>query len=121
VGVEDGVTGLPWPGTDLYDLDGRIKSFTIKGIKTASKQYVDSFINSNIAASEIGKVSTAYARFDNSADGNEPFGLAADFIKKLSYKDADGKQKGSDLAGPADVFAMFDGFDPGDVEIRLAT
>ena len=55
-------------------------------MKDEAKQPVFSFINSNIAAWEIGKANTAYIQFDNSADGGEPFGLAANYIAKLSYR-----------------------------------
>jgi len=74
-----------------------IKSVTIKGIKTG-KLYEDSFINTNIAAGNLGKVMLCYATLDN--DGNAsatdvPFGLVSGtaLTFRVNYKDADPTHK----------------------------
>ncbi len=95
-GVGDGVWDLPeladlttpLPVTNLV---ASIKSLSVKGVKEAGV-FEDSFINSNIAASSLGRISLCYAKFDN--DGNTsahdvPFGLACLTLSGLSYKDAD--------------------------------
>ena len=102
----DGVFDLP----DLADLTpaagglvAGIKSVTIKGIKVG-KVYQDSFINTNIAAGSLGKVTLCYAKLDN--DGNVsatdvPFGplsgTALGF--RVSYRDADPTHKFAWKAG----------------------
>lgn len=96
-GVPDNVLDLPDTGDlavpPVGDLLAAIKALTVTGIK-AGKAYVPSFVNSNIAAGSLGKMSLCYVRFDN--DGNPaahdvPFGLttATTSAFGLSYKDAD--------------------------------
>jgi hypothetical protein len=85
-----GVTspGLPAAESDFEShAAGKFTTVTIKGFKDASKQPVDSFINSNIAAWRIGTLSFAYANTD---DGLIPFGIVAHSIGKLTYRDMSG-------------------------------
>jgi hypothetical protein len=94
----DGVFDLPIGLAD-FDAASTIKKFTIKGIKDEGA-YVASFINSNIAARYLGNIKLCFAQLDN---GGEPFGFAADFIKKISYKDADLSGSLSNLDVPGDI------------------
>ena len=93
-GVDGSVIGLPDPTADFVS-EATISRFTLKGIKVG-KVYVDSFINSNIAASilgvptPIGKkpiygIVLAYAQTDNAFT---PFGLAANTLYYTRYFDA---------------------------------
>ena len=120
-GAPDGVLDLPQladlaaplPVTNLV---AGIKGVTIKGMKDAQKQFVDSFVNSNIAAGSLGKVALGYARFDN--DGNAsahdvPFGLAGLSLASQTYQDADGAHKHTWRLGQA-LPAWFD-----DLTLRL--
>jgi hypothetical protein len=80
----------PLPVTNLL---AGIKALTVKGIKSG-KTYAPSFINSNIAAGSLGKMSLCYASYDNDtnpAAHDVPFGLATTTMSAfaLSYKDAD--------------------------------
>ena len=97
----DGVLDLPTPGTDLYLTAlsrASIKSVQVKGVDDLAG-YVDSFINSNLAAAEFGTVSIAYAKTHN---GGTKFGLAADYVKTLTTKDDVGTDTYTDLNGPPD-------------------
>ena len=79
----------PQSGTNLLAC---IKALTIRGVKNAQKQCLPSFINSNIAAGTLGKVSLCYACFDNDgnpADHVAPFGLTGNSLAGLTYSDAD--------------------------------
>jgi hypothetical protein len=109
----DGVFDLPIGLAD-FDAASTIKKFTIKGIKEEGA-YVESFINSNIAARYLGNIKLCFAQLDN---GGEPFGFAADFIKKISYKDADltGSLSNLDVPGdmPAEIIPQLL-----DLEVRL--
>jgi hypothetical protein len=106
-GVEDGITDLPAADSDSFSETATIKSFTIKGYKGIGS-YV---INSNIAAAKILSVSLAYPQNNN---GGKPFGITADYIKKLMIKDA---------AGPISLKELNKSGDGGgpyiDAEIRL--
>ncbi|MHC4644517.1 MAG: Ig-like domain-containing protein [Planctomycetota bacterium] len=105
----DDVLDLPSSASD-FDLSsgGRamIKNLKIKGIKGQS----NSIINSNIAAADFGIVYLAYPQYDN---GGMPFGVAADFIKKIIIKDAGGKSTKSNLDDPGESLKQ------DDAEIRL--
>jgi len=92
----DGVLDLPevtdlaaaLPATNLL---AGIRSLTLKGMKT-NGVFIDSFINSNVAAGALGKIYLCYARFEN--DGNPavhavPFGLTGRTLDGLTYRDAD--------------------------------
>ena len=99
----------PDPGNGLL---AGIKSLKLKGVKQG-KVYVDSLINSNIAAGNIGKIDLCYADLTN---GSWPFGVAGKNLQgKVSYKDSD----------PTHKFTMKPGqlppswLDPTDLEIRL--
>jgi hypothetical protein len=83
-GVAEGITGLPVAEAVNFPETATIKSFAIKGIKTEPSPYC---INSNIAAANILSVSIVYPQSDN---GGVPFGLSADYIKKLTIKKTDG-------------------------------
>ncbi len=106
----DGVWDLPDPASDLLLGEGAgraaIKSVKIKG----DREWYASFFNSNIAAAEIGILYVAYAELDN---GGEPFGVAADYIKKVTTRDEEGQVTHTNLDSPADSFG------DGDADVRL--
>ena len=81
----------------------RIKSLTIKGIKDTNKHYVDSFIDTNIAAWRIDAITFGWVETSNV----DAFGIAADSIGKMSYRHFDGTNSTStNLGDPAtDSFA----------------
>ena len=109
VDAADGVLDLPDPALDInYDQPATIKSLSVKGIKSQSSPYA---INSNFAAANILSASLCYPQNDNSG---VPFGVAADYIKKLTIKEADGTSTLKELDNPGDG-----GTPPGDAEIRL--
>ena len=83
-GVAEGITGLPSAEADSFENTSTIKSISVKGIKGVPEPY---FINSNIAAVNILNASIVYPQSDN---GGVPFGLCADYIKKLTIKNTDG-------------------------------
>jgi hypothetical protein len=124
---EDGVGGVPDNVLDLPNIGdlappvggllAAIKSLKTTGIK-AGRTYVQSFINSNIAAGSLGKISLCYAKYDN--DGNPaahdvPFGLtttlptATTLAFSLSYKDATHAYKWTSADG-ANLPSWFDDF-----------
>jgi hypothetical protein len=108
-GVEEGVMGLPDPETEInYDEPATIRKITIKGIKGEPSPY---YINSNIAAAQILSVYLAYPDYDN---GGTVFGIAADYIKVLRIKDADGAHSWKKLDKPTDAPDL-----PGNAEILL--
>ena len=84
----------------------RIAGVRVKGIK--GEPYC--LINSNIAAADFGSVSLVSVK--THSDG-VPFGLAADYVQRLSIKDADGSETFKDLDLPGESL-MFDS-----AEIRL--
>jgi len=65
----------------------RIKSFTVKGIKQDGA-YVESFIDSNVAAWQILKASVREVRTDNTPDGGTTFGIVAFDIGLLTWQQA---------------------------------
>jgi hypothetical protein len=96
-GVSDNVLDLPGIGDlavpPIGGLWAAIKALSVTGIKVG-KTYVPSFVNSNIAAGSLGKMSLRYVMFDNDANPaahDVPFGLttATTSAFGLSYKDAD--------------------------------
>ena len=106
----DNVLDLPDPNTDIdYEHPATIKSIAVKGIRGRGPYCT---INSNFAAANILSISLAYPQNDN--DG-VPFGVAADYIKKLTIKDAvEGTIKFPPLYNPGDGETL-----PPDFEIRL--
>ena len=95
----DGVEDLPNPATDIMlgANQPEIRKLTIKGIKGFAGDF---FVNSNIAAANMGAVALVRPRYEN---GVEPFGLAAHFIKKLTVTDDKGKRTtGKNLDTPGD-------------------
>jgi hypothetical protein len=84
-GVADGITGLPTAEATSFPQTASIKSIAIKGAKGELPPY---FINSNIAAANILSASLVYPQGGN---GGVPFGLSANYIKKLTIKKSDGK------------------------------
>lgn len=76
-------TGLPDPATDFL-AQAAIKSVTVKGTVDDGSGF--STINTNIAASALGKVSLRNALADNAST---PWGLAAHTLASYSYRDAD--------------------------------
>ena len=105
----DNVLDLPDPNTDIdYSEPATIKSIAVKGVKGWGPYFT---INSNFAAANILSISLAYPQNDN--DG-VPFGVAADYIKKLTIKDDVGSETMKELQ------SLGDGGGPyGDAEIRL--
>ncbi len=102
----DGVLDLLDPAEVAGD-GTRIKSLKITGIRGVTGDFVS---NSTIAASEFGTISLRNPETDN---GGSPFGISADFISKLTIKDADGTEtfRSLDLVSDSLVFD--------DAEIRL--
>ena len=84
-GVAEGITGLPVAEAASFSQTATIKSFAIKGVKGESTPF---FSNSNIAATNILSASIVYPQ---SGNGGVPFGLSANYIKKLTIKKNDGK------------------------------
>jgi len=82
-----GVAGAVLP-EDAFDFNDEcvLRKFTVKGIK-AGRAYIDSFINSNIAAWNIVKGSLREVQTDNAAAGHLPFGIAAVDIGSLTWRD----------------------------------
>jgi hypothetical protein len=104
-GIAEGITGLPVAEVNSFNEIATIKRIAIKGIRGESPPY---FTNSNIAAAKILNGSIVYPQSDNNG---VPFGLCADYIKKLTIKKTDGTT--TSLTEP-DKSQTIDG-----VEIRL--
>ncbi len=103
-----GVTGTTLP-TAAGEFDShhstRFKSVTVKGIKDGTGQYVESFINSNIAAWQIDALSFGYVATANAT----PFGIASHSIGKFTYKHFSGMSStDSNMTDPAGSFAIGD-------------
>ena len=79
----DGVRNLPNPAVPGELGDAAIGELTVKGIR--EEPY--GMINSNIAARRFNTVLLAYPQYEN---GGVAFGVAADFIKKITLKDKGG-------------------------------
>jgi hypothetical protein len=105
-GVTEGITGLPAAEAASFSETATIKSVAIKGIKGEP----NCVINSNIAAANILSASLAYPQSDN---GGVPFGIAADYIRKLTIKGAAGTKSFKEL-GKLEDSKTFD-----DEQIRL--
>jgi hypothetical protein len=113
-GIGDSVLDLPQQPSDftpVASLFASIAKLSLNGVKEHGV-FVDSFINSNIAADSLGKLSLCYARFDN--DGNPsahdvPFGLAGAAVASLTYKDGNPTHKHTwtRVAGLPDWFDDF--------------
>ncbi len=95
-GIDGAVLGLPTAEGDFINQEAVIKSFKTKGIKD---QPAD-FINSNIAAWEIGSISVKVAQLDN---GGAPFGFAASEIKSVSGSDGQERLRITNLDDPNDL------------------
>ncbi len=109
-GITEGITGLPAAEAASFSSEpATIKSIMIKCMK--GEEY--GCENSNIAAANILSASIAYPNNDN---GGVPFGITADYIKKLTIKDAEGTESLKELKKQSDVPADLD---LGDAEIRL--
>ena len=100
----DGVDDLPDPATDIVlgPNQPEIKRLSIKGIKGDAG---DCFFNSSIAAANMGTVSLVRPQYENAV---VPFGLATDYIRKLTITDNDGKRAFKNLGAPADSWQQFD-------------
>ena len=94
-GNGDGVLDLPNPVIPDELGDATINVLTVKGI--TGENY--SIINSNIAASRFNSIYVTNPKYDNA--GVE-FGVAADFIGKVTIKDADGSITLTNLSEPSD-------------------
>jgi hypothetical protein len=90
---------------------GKFKSIAIKGMKDDTGQYVDSFINTNIAAWRIDSISFGYVNTDNSGTA---FGIAANSIGKMTYRHFDGP---TITSGPMNTTA--DSWTDGDFAINI--
>ena len=86
-GVDSSVTGLPDDPADFTS------AASIAGVKLNGKTAATWMANSNIAASELGKVSFGWAQTDNS---DTDFGIACQKFNSISYKDASGAIKATD-------------------------
>jgi hypothetical protein len=94
----------------LSDIEGdivpgsrnEIKKLTIKGIKNDNSNF---FINSNIAAANLGSISLLFPQYDNSGVS---FGLAADYIKKVNITDNIGEKSFKNLNSPGDSIQDLD-------------
>ncbi|MBN2378108.1 MAG: hypothetical protein JXD22_17045 [Sedimentisphaerales bacterium] len=104
-GVDNAVTQLPTSATD-FSAGVAIKSVTLKGIAGQAIWLQ----NSNIAASELGKVAAGFAQTDNSG---VQFGIATQQFKSIAYKDATNNLKAKSAAD----LAFFTGM--GDLVVRV--
>jgi hypothetical protein len=86
-----------------------VKSFVVKGVKNGSGEYVESFINSGVAAPSFGTLNLCNAQTVNAAT----FGIVAHAIAKMSYKDASGVLSKAAMAAPSDSLTI------GDFEILI--
>jgi hypothetical protein len=107
-GVAEGITGLPAAETASFPETASIKSVAIKSIKGELPPY---FINSDIAAANILNASIVYPQ---SSNGGVPFGISANYIKKLTIKKNDGKSVSFKELNESKDSQTIDG-----VEIRL--
>jgi hypothetical protein len=110
-GVAGGITGLPPAEEASFEEKATIKKITIKGIEGE-----DCVINSNIAASQILNASLAYLRTEN---GGVPFGMAADYIQKLTIEDDTGTESWKELHLFDDACSVNDILPGDDAQIRL--
>jgi hypothetical protein len=99
-GVANVLMQLPDPGKD-FDLVETIRRVTVRGMAGAAA----SMINSHIAAANLGTLSLGVVQFDNLGT---PFGLAADKLTRLTYKNgktsyAWPNTKSTEKAGPLPV------------------
>ncbi len=87
IGQAGDVTGLPATlDPAKFSQTASIGSVQVKGVSSGSG-FADSFINSNIAAWNIGSVKLAYATLDSDPDAVQ-FGTEAHNLGAYSYKDA---------------------------------
>ncbi|MFA6135503.1 MAG: Ig-like domain-containing protein, partial [Phycisphaerae bacterium] len=77
----DGLTGLPTQDDMNLFVDASINKLTVKGIREDGG-LVDSFINSNAAALNMGTVKLSKVQTGN---GGDEFGLAANRISKVTF------------------------------------
>jgi hypothetical protein len=82
----DGVWDLPDPASEVVPGGATINAVTVKGQKDELGAWQDSFVNSNVAASQFGSLSLFHPHTDN---GGAAFGAAACLIKKYSVKFGD--------------------------------
>ncbi len=85
-GVQDGVTGLADPTSDLAAVSARLDSVTVTGAVADPDGF--NTIGSCVCASNIGKVS--YNRV-NVSTGGAPFGTAANKLTSAYYRNSAGK------------------------------
>jgi hypothetical protein len=84
-GIAEGITGLPVAEVNSFDGIATIRRIAVKGIRGETPPY---FINSDIAAA---KVLYGYIVEPQSDNNDVPFGLFADYFKKLAIRKNDGK------------------------------
>ena len=101
----DGVLDLPLASTVLGD-GTVIKKLIVKGLGSVGPY----FINSNIAATQFNYIYVAFPDFENSG---QTFGLAADYIKKMTIKTPDGTDTFKYLDDSSQNIIL------GDAEVRL--
>jgi len=103
----DGVIDLPDPASISGTGGARIDGISIGGIRGYSGNFC---INSNFAAAEINSITLSFPQYNN---GGVPFGLAADHIRSVTIKDADGKRPFRNLNDSGDSITQQD------TEIRI--
>lgn len=97
-GITDNTTGLPTTAQQIQSV-ASIASIKINGVAGAPFGFDNTFL----AAANIGVVTIAFPNYDN--DGT-PFGLAAQTLTSLTYRDANGVIK---LATPAEYGNITEG------------
>ena len=99
---------LPADAAD-FAAQSKFGNVNLKGIKNQPKG-TPTFLNSILTAWQMGTTKLNVVETDNSANGNAPFGLAADFIKSVVAAKSDGTKfpKLTNLDEPGDVPAAFD-------------
>jgi hypothetical protein len=83
----------------LFNTAAKVQSVAVKGIKNANRQFVTSFIASNVAGGDLGTIKLCYAELNAAG---ELFGVAGNGLAKYSYKDAENNYSWSSKmpAGP---------------------
>jgi len=112
-GVNPAVSTLPDSGTDFTNTGASIGSVTMKGTLTVGGGNAHSYVNTNIAADTIGKVTLRGVQRSN---GGVSFGLAAESLTSVSVTQPD---KAKYTWKPTPTPAWKPAFDAIDFVIRL--
>ena len=94
---------------DDFAAHSSMGNVTLEGIKGQARG-TPTFLNSVLAAWQMGAIKLEIVKTDNSAHGNATFGLAADFIKSVTGQKLDGANfpMPGRLDVPGDVPPAFD-------------